>query len=339
MSTLKVPRPKSFTNSNIGLLGNGDRPGGVNDIALHPSQKILLSVSKGDRGLRMWNLMTGRKAGILGFTREVMGATVGNKIGGVTGDGLKVRWSPNGEQFAVAFERGVIVFGMDSQPKLRILTSPISKVHQIQYLTIPGENLHALGIATEDGGISFYSSTPLIKKRSTESAKADSEKEKNFGNVGPEYDVDNPIFLGRVGGLEVGMVGRVKDFVILESRIPTEGNDRETGSYSTVLLAVSAGSDGTIRIWNMHIEQIKASFCATSPNEEPPTKKSKLVDPATPVVAKYPQIGTLVGIYETSRRITCLTGMTISDGWSVVGNEEEGEEEEQDDDSEFSEDE
>ena len=332
MSTLKVPKPKSFTHSNIGLLGNGDRPGGVNDIALHPSQKILLSVSKGDRGLRMWNLMTGRKAGLLGFTRT----TVGNKIGGVTGDGLKVRWSPNGEQFAVAFERGVIIFGMDSQPKLRILTSPISKVHQIQYLTIPGENLHALAVSTEDGGISFYSSTPLIKRKSAESAKAVSDEEKEPGTVEAEYDVDNPVILGRVGGLEVGMVGRVKDFAILESKIPSNENDGETESYSAVLLAVSAGSDGTIRIWNLHIEQIKASLHATSSNEEPPTKKPKGVDSVTPVVANYPQIGTLIGIYETGRRITCLAGMTISEDWSA-GNQEE--EVEQEDSSDFSEDE
>ena len=336
MSTLKVPKPKSFANSNIGLLGNGDRRGGINDIALHPSQKILLSVSKGDRGLRMWNLMTGRKAGFLRFTREVMGTTVGSKIGGVTGDGLKVRWSPNGEQFAVAFERGVVVFGMDSQPKLRILTFPISKVHQIQYLTMPGECLHALAVSTEDGGISFYSSTPSIKREPAEPTKAAGGKENEHGTIEAEYDVDNPVILGRVGGLEVGMVGRVKDFVILESKIPHKGNDGETGSYSTVLLVVTVGSDGTIRIWNLHIEQIEESFRGTNSDKEPPTKKPKGVDSVTPVVVKYPQIGTLVGIYETGRRITCLTGMTVSEGWSVEDQEEEEEEE---DDTEFSEDE
>lgn len=336
MSTLKVPKPKGFTNSNIGLLGNGDRPGGVNDIALHPSQKILLSVSKGDRGLRMWNLMTGRKAGFLGFTREVMGTAVGKAIGGVTGDGLKVRWSPNGEQFAVAFERGVIVFGMNSQPQLRILASPISKTHQIQYLSIPGKDLHALAVATEDGVISFYSSAPLKKRQSGESAKATIDKEKEHGDVEAESNVDKPVLLGRVGGLEVGMVSRIKDFVILESKIPTKGSDGEIGSYSTVLLAVSAGSDGTIRIWNLHIEKIEASLRATISSEEPTAKKLKGVDSVTPMVTKYPQIGTLMGIYETGRRITCLVGMTISEGWSA-DNQEEVEEEEGD--SEFSEDE
>ena len=279
--------------------------------------------------------MTGRKAGFLGFTREVMGTTVGKTIGGVTGDGLKVRWSPNGEQFAVAFERGVIVFGMDSQPQLRILTSPISKTHQIQYLSIPGKNLHALAVATEDGVISFYSSAPLKRRQPAESAKAAIDKEKEHGTVEAESSVDKPVLLGRVGGLEVGMVSRVKDFVILESKMPTKGSDGETG-YSTVLLAVSVGSDGTIRIWNLHVEKIEASLRATISSEEPTAKKPKGVDSVTSMATKYPQIGTLVGIYETGRRITCLVGMTISEGWSA-DNQDEVEEEEGD--SEFSEDE
>ncbi|RPB24890.1 WD40 repeat-like protein [Terfezia boudieri ATCC MYA-4762] len=305
LSTLKAPKPKSSASaSGIGLLGNGERPGGVNDIALHPSQKLLLSVSKGERALRMWNLMTGRKAGALAFTREVMGSTLGNKIGGSSGDGQKVRWSPVGEEFAVAFERGVVVFGMDSQPKLRILPSPISKVHQIHYITLPGDDAYVLAISTEDGRIIFYSTTAPRKTKAEES--------ENDGGI----DIDNPIVLGHVGGREMGMVGRVKDFVILEA--------------DKALFPVSAGSDGTIRIWAVDIEQIKERLTAVGSSAEPPSKKAKKPEsdqPAASAARKIPQLGNLVGIYETGKRVTCLSGMVMEEGWNINEADESDEDE------------
>ena len=48
--------------------------------------------------------MTGRKVGALAFTKEFMG-TMGNRIGGISGEGQKIRWAPGGEKYAVAFER------------------------------------------------------------------------------------------------------------------------------------------------------------------------------------------------------------------------------------------
>ncbi|KAF8426421.1 WD40-repeat-containing domain protein [Tirmania nivea] len=356
LSTLKAPKPKaSASTSHIGLLGNGERPGGVNDIALHPSQKILLSVSKGERALRMWNLMTGRKAGALGFTREVMGSTLGNTIGGLSGEGQKVRWSPNGEEFAVAFERGVVVLGMDSQPKLRILPSPIAKVHQIHYVTLPGDDAYVLAISTEDGRIIFYSTTAPRKPKAQEPGNAapgkikksnsketiedvdrnDSEQDGN--------DIDNPIVLGHVGGREMGMVGRVKDFVILEADMPCVGNEGapefETKNSQKALYLVSAGSNGTIRIWILDIERIKEPLTIVSSSAEPPSKKAKTAEldqPAASAARKTLQIGSLVGIYETGKRITCLSGMVMKDGWNLDDEDEDEDENNEDEEREDS---
>lgn len=289
--------------------------------------------------------MTGRKAGALAFTREVMGSTLGNKIGGSSGDGQKVRWSPVGEEFAVAFERGVVVFGMDSQPKLRILPSPISKVHQIHYITLPGDDAYVLAISTEDGRIIFYSTTAPRKTKAEESEndvpgktkKPDSkEKEDADGNESEKggIDIDNPIVLGHVGGREMGMVGRVKDFVILEADVPCDADEvaQEFGpkKRKKALFPVSAGSDGTIRIWAVDIEQIKERLTAVGSSAEPPSKKAKKPEsdqPAASAARKIPQLGNLVGIYETGKRVTCLSGMVMEEGWNINEADESDEDE------------
>lgn len=279
--------------------------------------------------------MTGRKAGALGFTREVMGLTLGNKIGGSSGEGQKVRWSPDGEEFAVAFERGVVVFGMDSQPKLRILPSPITKVHQIHYVTLPGDDAYVLVISTEDGRIIFYSTMAPRKTKAGEpqnaapgKAKKPNSKETDGSanrkeSEKSESDPDNPTFLGHVGGREMGMVGRVKDFVILEADIPCNGDEVAQGfgikNTKKTLFSASAGSDGTIRIWALDIERIKEHLTIVGSSAEPPSKKAKTAEldlPATSTARKTPQVGSLVGIYETGRRVTCLSGMAMEEGWN-----------------------
>ena len=69
------------------------------------------------------------------------------------------------------------MFGMDSRPKLRISPSPISKVHQIQYITLH-DDIHALALSTEDGRIMFHS-TPPLKPQSTDLPKITNGKAKN----------------------------------------------------------------------------------------------------------------------------------------------------------------
>lgn len=285
--------------------------------------------------------MTGRKAGALGFTREVMGTALGTKIGGPGGEGKKVKWSPSGEEFSVAFERGVVVFGMDSQPKLRILPSPISKVHQIQYVTLPGDDANILAVSTEDGRIIFYSTnapdkiSDLATAGDAESTEPTSKESKeNASADASDSDIDNPVVLGQLGGREMGMVGRVKDFIILNVDLPSDEQPaNETGDKKRALVAVSAGSDGVIRIWNVDSERIKEGLRVVNSSAEPPSKRVKAAEPAQAVAAvasqrKAPQVGSLVGIYETGRRVTCLSAMAMDEGWSVPDEEEEEDDEE-----------
>lgn len=67
--------------------------GSVNDLSIHPSGKVAISVGE-DKTLRLWNLMTGRKASVL-------------KLGKV---GIKARWSNDGMSYVVGFERKISLY-------------------------------------------------------------------------------------------------------------------------------------------------------------------------------------------------------------------------------------
>ncbi|RPB11278.1 WD40 repeat-like protein [Morchella conica CCBAS932] len=298
MSTLKCPKPKAKpinyaknytdgygprieTFSSEGVYGGG--AGGVNDVALHPSQKILLSVGKGERGVRMWNLMTGRKAGVLMFGRD----DVPHKFGR---ESTKVEWSSDGNEYAVAFERGVVVFGADSKPKCRISATPVSKIHKIHYMSLPltltrpgvsteEDEEEVLAVSTEDGRILFYSTT-LPKPASEDETP----------------DIDSPTLLGVLGGKSIGMVGRVKDFA--------------TVKVSRKLFVITASSSGVVRVWELDT------------TEDREIKKVRVDEKEV----TDRQVGKLVGIYETERRITCLGAMEMEVGEEVDEPEEAVEE-------------
>lgn len=306
MSTLKCPKPKARpinfskdytdgygprieTFSSEGGYGGG--AGGVNDIALHPSQKILLSVGKGERGVRMWNLMTGRKAGVLMFGRDDVPPRFGR-------EGTKIEWSAEGSEYAVAFERGVVVFGADSKPKLRISPTPSSKIHQIRYMTLPttitrptGSAAEAseevLAISTEDGRVLFYLTDPPTTPEDKEATET-------------PVDIDTPHLIGILGGKSLGMPTRVKDF----TEVFAGGKQ----------FIITAGSDGVVRVWDLDASKDAAD------KQGREMKKVRIEKEEKEVAVEERQVGALVGIYETERRITCLGAMDME-----VGEEEEEE--------------
>ena len=72
--------------------------------------KLIVSVGKGEKCMRLWNLVTGKKAGVLNFGRELLQGVGEGKWG--RGEGRRVEWNSLGEEFVVSFERGCAVFGM-----------------------------------------------------------------------------------------------------------------------------------------------------------------------------------------------------------------------------------
>ena len=117
LSFMKVPLPKLVGRPSGDTAGLGDVPAGVNSFAVHPSSRLMISVCRGDRHMRLWNLMTGKKAGVLTFDRRLSRETKEGKW--THSEGQKVEWGPDGEEFAVAFTWGAVIFGIVSvQPHL-----------------------------------------------------------------------------------------------------------------------------------------------------------------------------------------------------------------------------
>ena len=90
LSSIKAPIPKPQGRPSGDTAGPGEIPTGVNDFAIHPSQKLMLSVGRGEKCMRLWNLMTGKKAGVLNFDRELLMQVGEGKY--TSGEGRRVLW-------------------------------------------------------------------------------------------------------------------------------------------------------------------------------------------------------------------------------------------------------
>ena len=68
----------------------------INDVDIHPSNRVAISVSE-DHSIRLWNLMTVKKAAVL-------------KLRNYSQNGQFVRWIGNGDYFAVALLNKVLIY-------------------------------------------------------------------------------------------------------------------------------------------------------------------------------------------------------------------------------------
>ena len=137
LSTIKAPIPKAIGRPSGDTAPPGGTPAGVNDFAVHPSLKLMISVGKGEKCMRLWNLVTGKKAGVLTFGRELLQEVGEGRWS--SGEGRRVEWDSKGEEFFVGFERGVVVFGMvtsrcdnDSRSKNRLTAYLRTRNHGVE---------------------------------------------------------------------------------------------------------------------------------------------------------------------------------------------------------------
>lgn len=217
LSSIKAPIPKPQGRPSGDTAGPGEVPAGVNDFAIHPSQKLMLSVGRGERCMRLWNLMTGKKAGVLNFDRDLLTQAGESKFS--SGEGRRVLWDETGENYVVGFERGAALFGIDSKPKAIVKLT--SKAHQMRFLPLPDAEQSILAVSTEDGRILFYDV-------STSGGEADA------GKLPPCPCV------AQLGGAAAGISGRVKDFEI----VALKGKGQP-------LILVTGSSDGAVRLWTV----------------------------------------------------------------------------------------
>jgi protein MAK11 len=226
LSTIKAPIPKPQGRPSGDTAGPGEVPSGINDFAVHPSMKLMLSVGKGEKCMRLWNLVTGRKAGVLNFDRNILTAVGEGRF--ASGEGRRVIWDKEGEEFAVGFERGIVVFSIESKPKAKIAPTPRTKIHQMHYL--PSESHPGtLLVSTEDGRVLLFDTNTTIPTEA-------SDKNKD--------DVPASRLVAQIGGPAAGMTGRVKDFEIVQLA-------------QTSFLIVTGSSDGTVRFWSLSTDELK----------------------------------------------------------------------------------
>ncbi|KAI9693823.1 MAG: p21-activated protein kinase-interacting protein 1-like protein [Bathelium mastoideum] len=299
----------------------GDAPRGINAVAVHPSRKLAVSVGRGERCLRLWNLVTGRKAGVLGFERQAAVARVGGGVGGKYGrrqEGQGVVWEEEdgGEEFAVAFEGGAVVFELDARPRCVIVPEPRTKVGKIRYL--PGsrgkgengvkggegknnEGKRILALSTEDGRALFYDTAGTnLGKDDVLQAESNGEK------VAEEKSA---IFLGQLGGRSAEITSRIKDFKILEL------SDTNASDVSGDLLVITASSDGSVRVWRLSRHELESPGPALQNGESIGGEKSEngtIATSADETTKPQRQVGKLLATQETGHRITCLEAFIMS---------------------------
>ncbi|KAH0562387.1 hypothetical protein GP486_002923 [Trichoglossum hirsutum] len=324
LSTIKAPIPKAQGRPSGDTVPPGGVPAGVSDFAVHPSMKLMLTVGKGEKCMRLWNLVTGKKAGVLNFGKEILQGVGEGKW--ASGEGRRVLWNQKGDEFAVGFEKGAVVFGLNSKPKGRILPSPPTKIHQMRYLDLSAitknsnsksdgnESLNVLAASTEDGRIMFYSTVV----QETLEAGTDSS----------EVGIPNCRLLGQLGGQDVGSNGRIKDFDILQ--VPFRSPEQEELGF----IAVTGSSDGTIRLWRIKVHEMldpaKTNSSSARGKQSPAIRVGSgnaegKADATRTNCPPTRQIGSLAGAYETGNRIICLKAFVmvghadVGDGGEVNG--------------------
>ncbi len=107
----------------------------INHFSLHPSGKIAISVGA-DKCVRLWNMMTGRKASANRLRKE----------------GLVVEWSPSGIGYAIMYDQGISFYGMDAIEQFAI--KPTSRLTCMTYGYF--KTKIALFVGSQDGHVRVY---------------------------------------------------------------------------------------------------------------------------------------------------------------------------------------
>ncbi|KAH6969633.1 WD40-repeat-containing domain protein [Fusarium avenaceum] len=231
LSNIKAPIAQPLGRPSGDTAPFGGTPSGVNDFAIHPSMKLMITVSKGERSMRLWNLVTGKKAGVLNFSKDMLQQAGEGKHS--TGEGRRVVWGnvDGADEFAVGFDRDIVAFGMDSVPKCRVMGTIRTKVHQFFYVPLDKEgDATVLAVATEDGRILFFST------KESDISKPEAE----------DKNLPTAKLLGQIGGKADGVEGRIKNFVVVPS-----------AEDASTLYVAGGSSDGRIRVWRVGTSELQ----------------------------------------------------------------------------------
>lgn len=186
--------------------------GRVNDVAIHPSGRVAISVAQ-DLTIRLWNLMTAKKAAVLKIRgKDHLGQ-----------QGEFVRWSFDGKTFMVGLLDRILVY---ETAHARILKKVkfASTLMCMETVQIGANEWLATGHG--DGSIAFYRLLDLLAE--TENTSEDKVWEKQPELVDPEFRLQ-------------GHTNRIKDITLINHPVETNG----------VPYMVSVSSDGNIVVWDL----------------------------------------------------------------------------------------
>jgi protein MAK11 len=310
LSSMKSARPKVLGRPSGDTAAFGGTPAGVNDFAIHPSMKVMISVNKAERCLRLWDVTKGKKSNVLDFKRDLLREVGEGRH--ATGEGRRIVWgSVAGEdEFAVGFDRNILVFGMDSEAKCRVMSTN-TKVHQISYVPLEdADGTSLLAVSTEDGRVIFYSTDPKHLAPPSKPTPANTTASSSSSVREPTLSVAKPV--GYVGGKDQGVSGRIKDFVCLHS-----------AEDPNLIYVVAGSSDGTVRLWTVGVDDLQQGLVAELKKEN----KDGLA------------VGALAGTYKTHDRITCMAAFLMIPRPEGLEDSDDELEEEKDEDEEASADE
>lgn len=195
----------------------GHKTGGITDMSIHPSGKIAISAG-GDRTLRLWNLMTCKKASVMKVGRE--------------GVPRKVKWTSQeldkAAHYVVGFDKKVWVYSAETATQVG---RPLTFRSTLQHLDIfVLDNVEYVVTSHDNGTINFVPLSEFLKE--TEEDEEDSDDEKKA----EEFSIEN---LPESAFKLQGHASRVKHFSFFYSK------DRST-HYMT-----SVSSSGGIVVWNL----------------------------------------------------------------------------------------
>lgn len=154
-----------------------------------------------------------------------------------------------------------------------------------------GRTSDILVVSTEDGRILFYSTT-----FTGETEKVNYQSKPTIPNARP---------IGQIGGSLDDFKGRIKDFEILNLPPVEDSTDN--------LLIVAGSSDGMIRLWMLDPAQLMFANANLDKSPINDLKNSPNVngEANTLKAPSLPQVGRLLGTYETGNRITCLKAFVM----------------------------
>lgn len=128
----------------------------------------------------------------------------------------------------MGFDRDIIVFGMDSKVRCRVMPDTRTKIHQFCYFKFDAETeATVLAVSTEDGRVLFFST------------KVDDLENK-------DQKLPQAKLLAQLGGKAAGISGRVKDFKVVQAEDAPD-----------VWYIASASSDGKLRVWELTRDDLK----------------------------------------------------------------------------------